>query len=201
MDMRGAITAEDLEASFHTDTDVSTDESTEARPPGLPQPQRRPPGFDRGPMVRPGDQGAPPHPGDVLGVQSLANLASQPPSSPLPMFGGPLLFPPRFPGLSPFLPGGPLLPGPGPGHPQGPMWPGPGLMPGQGQAPMHNPEMQSPWLNFLDPRFPVNQSNTNSTSNPLPIPSARSVPQSPEPLLDEGSPITPPNLQSFNFGR
>ena len=54
MDMRGAITAEDLEASFHTDTDVSTDEGTEARPAGLPQPGRRPPGFDRGPMARPG---------------------------------------------------------------------------------------------------------------------------------------------------
>ena len=30
MEMRGAITAEDLEASFHTETDVSTDDS-EAR--------------------------------------------------------------------------------------------------------------------------------------------------------------------------
>ena len=198
MDMRGAITAEDLEASFHTDTDVSTDESTEVRPPGHPLPQRRPPGFDRVQAARP-DQGPPPIPGDVLGVQSLANLASQPPSSPLPMFGGPLLFPPRYPGLSPFIPGGPLLPGPGQ-PPRAPMWtPGPGLIPGQGQVPMPNPEMQSPWLNFLDPRFPVNQSNPSS--NPLPIPSARSGPQSPEPLLDEGSPITPPNLQSFNFGR
>ena len=199
MDMRGAITAEDLEASFHTDTDVSTDESTEARAPGPPQPQRRPPGFDRPPMARPE-----PLPGDVLGVQSLAQLASQPPSSPLPMFGGPMMLPPRYPGLSPFIPGGPMLPGHGPGHPPGhqghPMWPqGLGLMPGQGQPPLLNPEMQSPWLNFLDPRFPVNHSNPSS--NPLPIPSARGGPQSPEPLLDEGSPITPPNLQSFNFGR
>ena len=122
MDMRGAITAEDLEASFHTDTDVSTDESTEARGQGHPPPQRRPPGFERSPMVR-GDQGGPPLHGDVLGVQSLANLAAQPPSSPLPMFGGPLLLPPRYPGpgLGPYVPGGPVLPGHGAG---------PGLPPG-----------------------------------------------------------------------
>ena len=191
--MRGAITAEDLEASFHTETDVSTDESTEARLPGPPQPQRLPPGFERAPMSR-AEPGPPP--GDVLGVQALASLASRPPSSPLPMFGGPLLLPPRYPPLSPFIAGGPLTPGRGQGT--APMWPGPGLLPGQGLPPMLNPEMQNPWLNFLDPRFPQHSS---PSSNPLPIPNARSRPQSPEPLLDEGSPITPPNLQSFNFGR
>merc|ERR1719192_1721132 len=36
-----------------------------------------------------------------------------------------------------------------------------------------------------------------STSHPLPIPSVQPV--TPEPPVAEGSPMTPPNLHSFNF--
>lgn len=200
VEMRGAITAEDLEASFHTETDVSTDDS-EAR--SAPAP-RLPPGFD-------GVRGPPPvnqAPGsDVLGVQSLANLANHPPtSSPLPMFGGPMMMPGiRYPPIAPFAAGGlPLTPTREPHQPPlGPMWPvGPGFLPGQ--TPLFNPpnflqetrpEMFNPWLHFLDPRLPP----PVSSSNPLPIPNVKSKPNSPELLLDEGSPLTPPNLHNFNF--
>ena len=193
--MRGAITAEDLEASFHTETDGSTDTDTEpSRAPLRPAPgpgPRLPPGFDGG-AGRGGEQQQ-----SVLGVQSLANLAAQPPGTPLLL--------PRFPGpgpVSPFIPGPglPLTPGPGlrdQGQP--PLWPGPGFLAGPGPllAPGPGPELlHNPWLHFLDPRLPPPAA---PGSNPLPIPAAKSKPNSPDLLLDEGSPITPPNLHNFDF--
>ena len=36
-----------------------------------------------------------------------------------------------------------------------------------------------------------------STTNPLPIPAGQ--PATPEPVVAEGSPMTPPNLHNFNF--
>jgi len=122
-DLRGAITAEDLEASFLTEPDPRP----EVRPPRLP------PGFG-------GPSGGPPHPalqqqllqrhmmeqnslrqrqlsGDILGIQALASLG--------------LGDAPRGPGLGPGL-----GPGSGPGLGQG-LGPGsgPGLGPGLGPSP------------------------------------------------------------------
>merc|ERR1719378_379742 len=104
IDIQGAITAEDLEASFHTETDVSTDDNEKNNNPQPPGP-RLPPGFERmkGSMMQspqhklPIQQGSPQPPpaNDVLGVQSLASMAfnQSPASSPLPMFGGPMMMP------------------------------------------------------------------------------------------------------------
>ena len=148
----------------------------------------------------------PPPANDVLGVQSLASMAfnQSPASSPLPMFGGPMMMPGlRYP-IPPF--GGlPLSREAGPSPLIPPLWPGSGMPPTQRPsfAPMLNapnlfceprPENLNPWLHMLDPRFPP----PGASSNPLPIP-AKNEPASPD-LLDEGSPITPPNLQhNFHF--
>ena len=189
--MKRAITAEDLEASFHTETDVSTDSDlTPARPghtgqsAGLP---RLPPGF--------GHASQPPQ-GDVLGVQSLANMANLPPiSSPLPMFSGGML--PGF--RHPF--GGLVGPTPLTGDPQQqrmrPMWPGP-FLPGPMIPPFgqQHDSSNNPWMqSLLDPRLPHHA----PSSNPLPIPAKHSQPNSPDMILDEGSPITPPNIKNFHF--
>lgn len=185
--MKGAITAEDLEASFHTETDVSSDSDlTPARPHQAAPAPRLPPGFDRGQPQQPQ--------GDVLGVQSLANLSNLPPiSSPLPMFGGGMMpgFRHPFGGLHGH--GLALTPAGDPHqHRMRPMWPGP-FLPGPMIPPFGQDPNLNPWIHSLmDPRLPP------PSSNPLPIP-AKSKPSSPDMLLDEGSPITPPNIRNFHF--
>ena len=219
--MRSAITAEDLEASFHTETDVSTDSDPPLLHPQTHHQRLPPPGFNRppGPINRPPGHGGPPPPfhqqqqqrspaGDVLGVQSLANLANLPPtSSPLPMFGGPGL----MPGMRPVPPfgaglglegaglglGGLALMSPADQSGMRPVWPGAAFLPGPmmspfgGQDPRQR-EMMTPWMSLMDPRLPP------PASNPLPIPS-NSKPNSPETLLDEGSPVTPPHIRNYHF--
>ena len=177
--MGGAITAEDLEASFLSDPSPRTSDN---RP-------KLPPGFG-GPIV------GPPHPmvqqqllqrqrqlsGDILGIQGLANLGLgdlRPPGPPA--------------GAAPFGPGpfGPMIlpyrlpPGPGPA------WPslGPVLFPGDPRLSLLHP-------GALDHLLEVGRVPA-SASNPLPIPSGQPI--TPEPVVAEGSPMTPPNLHGFHF--
>lgn len=199
LDMSGAITAEDLEASFLTDPDNSLsggDSDGESRP-------RRPPGFEAPRVIQP------PHlvhqqllqrhileqnnlrqrqlSGDVLGIQGLANLGLQDPQGPLvhPPFApgpfGPMLLPYRLP---PHLP---HQPGDGPT----PVWPsmGPVLFPGDLRHPLLHPAAMEQFLGAG--RAPP------SSGNPLPIPSGQ--PRTPDPVVAEGSPMTPPNLHSFIY--
>ena len=241
-DMRGgAITAEDLEASFLTDPDsglsageISDGDTGRPRlPPGFGAPSRVPP------QVPP--QVGLPHPllqqqllqrhfleqntirqrqlsGDILGIQGLANLGlgepplpgqAGPPSFGPGPFGPAMILPCRLPanlGLAggveaarqpgPIWPSlGPVLPPFGPRDGLGALgaFPSNLLFPGDLRHPLLQPGPLDHLLQAgagLAPPPPLN-------TNPLPIPSGQPV--TPEPVVAEGSPMTPPNLHNFNF--
>ena len=98
---------------------------------------------------------------------------------------------------------------------ESPVWPslGPVLFPGDLRHPLHPhhlPHLQPGAMEqLLEPSRAPNlhpgameqllepSRAPPSTSHPLPIPSVQPV--TPEPPVAEGSPMTPPNLHSFNF--
>jgi len=142
-------------------------------------PQMKPMGLMRGPMLG----GLPPTPARE---SPTGNSPHQPESAAPPLQAGwPTMFGP--------LSSGPSVP---PFTNRDTGFPSSVLFPGDLKHPLLHPATP-PLEHYLDPRLsPL----TNNGSNPLPIPPT-TKPITPDVLLAEGSPMTPPNLNlhTFNF--